>query len=76
MNLKSIYTEEIQKHTSLFVNMTEANQIKDQSVIKKLAGKYKDRVQKSEIAFEDIKQFSKIEATGEKYGLIPHSIKK
>lgn len=69
MNLKSISTEEIQKDTSLFVNMTEANQIKDQSVIKKLAGKYKDRVQKSEMFLEEIKEFSMTEAMREKYGL-------
>lgn len=80
----SIGIGEIQKNTSVFANMTEAIQIVDkrkkqvlamaypvkkQSVIKKLSGKYKDRVQKSEMSLEKIKEFSMTEAMREKYGL-------
>ena len=80
----SIVIGEIQKNTSVFANMTEAIQIidkrkkqvlamvypvKEQSVIKKLSGKYKDRVQKSEMSLEEIKEFSMTEAMREKYGL-------
>ena len=80
----SIGIGEIQKNTSIFTNMTEAIQIVDkrkkqvlatvypvqrQSVVKKLSGKYKERVQKSDISLEEIKEFSMIEAMREKYGL-------
>lgn len=82
--MQSIGIGEIQKNTSVFTNMTEAIQIidkrkkqvlamvypvKQQSVIKKLSGKYKDRVQKSDISIEEIKEFSMMEAMREKYGL-------
>lgn len=63
--------EEIKKDTSVFANITEAIQIidkrqvlaivypvKEQSVIKKLSGKYKNRVQKSDMSLEEIKEFS------------------
>ena len=43
--------------------------VKQQSVIKKLSVKYKDRVQKSDISIEEIKEFSMMEAMREKYGL-------
>ena len=80
----SIGIGEIQKNTSVFANMTEAIQIidkrkkqvlamvypvKEQSVIKKLSGKYKDRVQKSKMSLEERKGFSMTEAMREKYGL-------
>ena len=63
--------EEIKKDTSVFANISEAIQIidkrqvlaivypvKEQSVIKKLSGKYKNRVQKSDMSLEEIKEFS------------------
>ena len=80
----SIGIGEIQKNTSVFTNMTEAIQIidkrkkqvlamvypvKKQSVIKKLSGKYKDRVQKNGMLLGEIKEFSMMEALREKYGL-------
>ena len=80
----SIGIGEIQKNSSIFTNMTEAMQIvdkrkkqvlamvypvKQQSVIKKLSGKYKDRVQKSDMSLEEIKEFSMMEVIKEKYGL-------
>lgn len=80
----SIGIGEIQKNTSVFANMTEAIQIvdkrkkqvlamvypvKEQSVVKKLSGKYRDRVQKSAITLEERKEFSMKEAMREKYGL-------
>ena len=75
---------EIQKNTSIFTNMTEVIQIvdkrkkqvlamvypaKQQSVIKKLSGKSKNRVQKSDISLDEIKDFSMMEAMKEKYGV-------
>jgi len=80
----SIGIGEIQKNTSVFANMTEAIQIidkrkkqvlamvypvKEQSVIKKLSGKYKDRIQKSDMTSQEIKEFAIMEAMREKYGL-------
>jgi len=80
----SIGIGEIQKNTSVFTNITEAIQIidkrkkqvvamvypvKQQSVIKKLSGKYKDRIQKSGMSLEEIKEFSMAKALREKYGL-------
>lgn len=80
----SVGIGEIQKNTSIFANMSEAIQIvdkrkkrvlamvypvKEQSVVKRLSGKYKDRVLKSEIPFEEIKELSMAEAVREKYGL-------
>lgn len=80
----SIGIGEIQKNTSIFTNMTETIQIidkrkkqvlamvypvKENSVIKKISGKYKNRVQKSDISFENIKEFSITEAMREKYDL-------
>lgn len=82
--MQSIGIGEIQKNTSVFTNMTEVIQIvdkrkkqvlamvypvKQQSVIKKLSGKYKDRVSKNDMSFEEIKEFSMMEAMVEKYGL-------
>lgn len=80
----SIGIGEIQKNTSVFTNMTEVIQIvdkrkkqvlamvypvKQQSIVKKLSGKYKGRVQKSAMTSEEIKEFSMMEAMREKYGL-------
>ncbi|WP_390880497.1 hypothetical protein [Aliarcobacter cryaerophilus] len=69
--MQSVSIEEIKKDTSVFANITEAIQIidkrqvlaivypvKEQSVIKKLSGKYKNRVQKSDMSLEEIKEFS------------------
>ena len=82
--MRSIGIGEIQKNTSVFANMTEAIQIidkrkkqvlamvypiKQQSVIKKLSGKYKDRVQNSNVPLAEMKEFSIMEAIREKYGL-------
>jgi len=38
-------------------------------VKKKLSGKYKERVQKSNQSLEEVKEFSMMEAMREKYGL-------
>jgi len=80
----SIGIGEIQKNTSVFTNITETIQIidkrkkrvvamvypvKQQSVIKKLSGKYKDRIQKSDMSLKEIKEFSMTKALREKYGL-------
>ena len=43
--------------------------VKQQSVIKKLSGKYKDRIQKSDMSLKEIKEFSMAKALREKYGL-------
>lgn len=82
--MQSIGIGEIQKNTSVFTNMTEAIQIidkrkkqvlatvypvKQQSVVKKLSGKYKSKVQKSEMSLEEIREISMMEAMREKYGL-------
>ena len=69
--MQSVSIEEIKKDTSVFANISEAIQIidkrqvlaivypvKEQSVIKKLSGKYKNRVQKSDMSLEEIKEFS------------------
>ncbi len=80
----SIGVGEIQKNTSIFTHMTESIQIvdkrkrqvlamvypvKERSVIKNLAGKYKNRVQNSKLSLDEIKEISMMEAMGEKYGL-------
>jgi len=80
----SIGIGEIQKNTSVLTNITETIQIidkrkkrvvamvypvKQQSVIKKLSGKYKDRIQKSDMSLKEIKEFSMAKALREKYGL-------
>lgn len=80
----SIGVGEIQKNTSIFTNMTEAIQIvdkrkkqilamvypvKQQSVVNNLAGKYKKRVQKSDLSIDKIKEISMMDAMKEKYGL-------
>lgn len=80
----SIGIGEIQKNTSVFTNMTEAIQIVDkrkkqvlamvypvrqQSVVKSLAGKYKSKVAASGISLEDAKEIAMMEAMKEKYGL-------
>ena len=80
----SIGIGEIQKNTSIFANLTEVIQIVDkrkrkslamvypvrkQSVIGNLAGKYKDRIKKTGLSMEEIKERSMMEAMEEKYGL-------
>lgn len=80
--MQSIGIGEIQKNTAIFTNMTEAIEIvdkrkkqvlamvypvKQQSIIKKLSGKYKKRVQKSDKSLEEIKEYSMTEAMREKY---------
>ena len=84
IDMQSIGIGEIQKNISIFKNMTEAIQIVDkrkkqvlavvypvrqQSVIKKLSGKYKNRVQKSDKSLKEIKEISMTKAMKEKYGL-------
>lgn len=80
----SIGVGEIQRNTSVFNHITEAIQIVDkrkkqvlaiaypvkkQTVISKLAGKYKDRVSTTELSSEEVKQIAMMEAMKEKYGL-------
>ncbi len=43
--------------------------IKKKHTIDNLAGKYKDRVKKSRLSLDKIKEQATIEAFGEKYGL-------
>ena len=80
----SIGIGEIQKNTSIFANLTQTIQIVDkrrkqilamvypvqkQSMIDKLAGKYKDRISQSNKDLNQIKELSMMEAMGDKYGL-------
>ena len=80
----SIGIGEIQKNTAIFTNLTEVIQIVDkrkkqilamvypmrnQSVINNLAGKYKDRIQRTELSLDEIKEESMRLAMGDKYGL-------
>ncbi len=80
----SIGIGEIQKNTSIFTHITETIQIvdkrkkqvlamvypvKEQSVIKKLAGKYKNKVQNTNISLNEIKEISMREAMREKYDI-------
>lgn len=82
--MQMINIDEIKKNSSFFMNIDEAIQIVDkkkkevlatiypareQSVIKKLSGKYRDRVQKDDRSLEEIKEISMMKATEEKYGL-------
>ena len=80
----SIGIGEIQKNTSIFTHMTEAIQIvdkrkkqvlamvypvKEQSVVKSLAGKYKNKIEHTDMSIETIKEIAMMEAMREKYGL-------
>ncbi len=80
----SIGIGEIQKNTSIFANLTEAIKIVDkrkklslaivypikkQSNISNLAGKYSDRVEKTTLTMEQIKEQSMTRAMEKKYGL-------
>ncbi len=80
----SIGIGEIQKNTSIFTHITEAIQIvdkrkkqvlaiaypvKEQSLVKKLAGKYKNKVQNTDISLYKIKEISMMEAMREKHDL-------
>ncbi len=80
----SIGIGEIQKNTSIFANLTEAIQIVDkrkkqilamvyptkkQSIIQNLAGKYKHKINSTNLTIEQIKEQSMIQAMEEKYGL-------
>ena len=80
----SIGIGELQKNSSIFSNLTEALQIIDkrkkrvlamvypvqtQSIVDKLAGKYKTKLQTTNLSFEDIKETVMMKAMEEKYGL-------
>ena len=80
----SVGIGEIQKNTSMFANLDETIQIidkrkkqvlamvypvREQSVINNLAGKYKDRIPKTELSLEEIKEKAMMDAMGDKYGL-------
>jgi len=80
----SIGIGEIQKNCSIFSNLTEALQIIDkrkkqvlafvyplqtQSIVDSLAGKYKDKIQKTDLSFQEIKESAILSAMEEKYGL-------
>ena len=74
---------EIQKNSSIFSNISESIQIVDKrrkrvlamvypvkatSVIDKLAGKYKNKIKKSDLSIDEIKTLAMQEAMEEKYG--------
>lgn len=80
----SVGIGEIQKNSAIFSNLTEAMQIVDkrkkevvaivypvkkQSVINKLAGKYKERVINKGLNLNKIKEQAMFEAMKEKYDL-------
>jgi len=80
----SIGIGEIQKNTSIFTHITEVIQIVDkrkkqvlamvypvreQSVVKSLAGKYKNKIEHTDMSIETIKEIAMMEAMREKYGL-------
>ncbi len=80
----SIGIGEIQKNSSIFSNLTEVIQIvdkrrkqilatvypmKNQSVIDNLAGKYRDKITKTDLTMQEIKESSMMEVLGDKYGL-------
>jgi len=75
---------EIQKNSAIFSNLTEALQIIDKrkkqvlamvypvnnvSIVDKLAGKYKNRIEKTDLSFDEIKMSAMQSAMEEKYGL-------
>ncbi len=80
----SIGIGEIQKNTSIFSNLREVIQIVDkrkkeilamvypvhsQSIISSLAGKYKNKIKKTTLTLEQIKEQSMLNAMGNKYDL-------
>ena len=80
----SVGIGEIQKNSAMFSNLSETFQIVDKrkkqvlamvypinntSIINSLAGKYKDKVQRTNLSFEDIKISAMQSAMEEKYGL-------
>ena len=80
----SIGIGELQKNTSIFTNLHETIQIVDkrkkqvlamvypvreQSVINSIAGKYKNRVEKTELSIDEIKEQAMMMAMEDKYGL-------
>lgn len=80
----SIGIGEIQKNISILTKITETIEIVDKRkkevvaivypvkkdlVVKKLAGKYKNRIKKNNFSLKEIKEISFTEAMREKYGL-------
>ena len=80
----SIGIGEIQKNSSVFSNLTEAMQIIDKrkkqvlamvypmqnnSVIDSLAGKYKYKINSTNLSIDEIKESAMLSAMEEKYGL-------
>ena len=80
----SIGIGELQKNTAIFANLTEVIEIVDkrrkkslamvypvrkQSVVAGLSGKYRTRVQKSDLSFDEVKEAAMLSAMKEKYGL-------
>jgi len=80
----SVGIGEIQKNSAIFSNLTETMQIIDKrkkqvlamvypinrsSVVHKLAGKYRNRVKKTNLTFQEIRESAMQEAMEEKYGL-------
>jgi len=80
----SVGIGEIQKNSSIFSNLTETMQIIDkrkkqvlamvypiqnQSVVNKLAGKYKNIIKPTTLSIQEIKDLAMTQAMEEKYGL-------
>ena len=81
----SIGMGEIQKNISIFTKLDDTMQIVDKrknkilayvypaktqnSIIKKLAGKYKNKAKKTKLSIDEIKQIAYKEAMREKYAL-------
>ncbi len=82
--MRSIGIGEIQKNTAIFNNLSETLQIVDKrrkkvlalvypierdSVVDRLAGKYRDRIEASDLSWEEIKEAAMRDAMRQKYGL-------
>ncbi len=82
--MRSVGIGEIQKNTAIFNNLSETLQIVDKrrkkvlalvypikrdSVVERLAGKYRDRIETSDLSWDEIKETAMKEAMSEKYGL-------
>ena len=80
----SIGIGELQKNTSIFSNLTEVIEIIDKrskrslamvypvkklSIITKLAGKYRNRIENSNVSMDEIREIAMRTAMEEKYGL-------
>ena len=80
----SIGIGELQKNTSIFSNLTEVIEIIDKrskrslamvypvkklSIVTKLAGKYRNRIEKSNVSMDEIREIAMRTAMEEKYGL-------